>query len=114
MLSNHFNLIEIKAPFFFGLLTVPFAYGGLIGLLYWRLGMEGLIGLGIPLILIPLQVCISSMNGRILQRVNLHKDRRVQMTSELIEAIKQVKMYGWEMAFRTSISAVRSQEELSF
>ena len=32
------------------------------------------------------------------------------MTSELIEAIKQVKMYGWEMAFRTSISTVRSRE----
>ena len=110
MLSNDFNLIEIKAPFFFGLLTVPFAYGGLIGLLYWRLGVEGLIGLGIPLMSIPLQICISNMNGRILQRVNVHKDRRVQITSELIEAIKQVKMYGWEMAFRRIVSAVRSEE----
>ena len=66
LLSNDFNLIEVKAPFFFGLISTPFSFAGIIGLLYWRLGVEGLIGLAVPIVLIPLQLCISKINGRLL------------------------------------------------
>ena len=107
MLSNDFNLLEIKAPFFFGWITVPFAYLGIIAVLLDRLGPEGLIALGIPLVFFPIQLLVSRFNGKLLEQMNKHKDKRVKITTELIEAIKHVKIYGWEMAFRKIICIIR-------
>ena len=109
LLSNDFNLIEVKAPFFFGFITVPFGFGGIIALLYWRLGAEGLISLAIPFAMMPISLWISKLNGSLLQEVNVNKDRRVKITSELIEAIKHIKIYGWEMAFRKIIGTIREK-----
>ena len=39
MLSNDFNMMEIKAPFFFGLCTFPIAYAAFLGVLIYRLGV---------------------------------------------------------------------------
>ena len=45
--------------------------------------------------------------------MNINKDRRVKITAELIDAIKHVKIYGWEMAFRRIICMVREKEVAS-
>jgi hypothetical protein len=81
MISNDFNLIEIKAPFFFGMITLPLAYIGFIVVIYLRIGAEGLIFMGIPLVLIPIQILLGRVNGKTLEKVNVQKDKRIKVTS---------------------------------
>ena len=96
MLSNDFNMMEIKAPFFFGLCTFPIAYAAFLGVLIYRLGVQGIICLGVPLFFIPFQIGLGKVIGKLLVDVNIHKDKRVKITSEVIDAIKFIKIYGWE------------------
>lgn len=50
------------------------------------------------------------MNSSIIQKVNVYKDRRVKVCTEIIEGIKFIKLYGWEIAFKHIIQALRKEE----
>lgn len=63
MISNDFNLIEMKAPYLFGLLSLPFAYFGFIIVIYFRIGVEGLLFIAIPLLAVPFQILIGHYCG---------------------------------------------------
>ena len=110
MLSNDLNAIELKGPLFFSSLITPLALIGIVAILITRLGWAGISCLGIIIILMPIQACIGKINGRILEKVNASKDKRVKMCSEIIEGIKFIKLYGWELAFKRLIQNFRTQE----
>lgn len=95
MLSNDFNIIEVKIPIFFASLTFPFAFIGIAIILLIRLGWPGIIGIMIPVLVFPIQNYIGKKNGQLLQKVNINKDLRVKVCTEIIEGIKFVKLYGW-------------------
>jgi ATP-binding cassette subfamily C (CFTR/MRP) protein 4 len=59
---------------------------------------------------VPVSNCISRNNGGIISNINVFKDKRVQATSEIIEGIRFIKLYGWEEAFRRIIQGIRDQE----
>ena len=40
----------------------------------------------------------------------MHKDKRVELTTELIDGIKFIKFYGWEIAFKKIIKEIREKE----
>ena len=40
----------------------------------------------------------------------MFRDKRIQTTSEVIEGIKFIKLYGWEIAFRKIIQKLRELE----
>lgn len=110
MLSNDFNLLEIKAPFFFGLLICPIAYVSFFAIMIYRLGVEGIICLCVPIIFIPFQIWLGRVNGKMLVDVNLEKDHRVKITTEIIDSIKSIKIYGWETALSRIIGQIRKRE----
>ena len=104
MFANDFNLIELKGPWFFAASPTPIVVIGSIVLLMLRLGWFGIIVPVIIIIFIPLQILVSRLNGGILENINIFKDDRVKMCSEIIEGIKFIKLYGWEMAFKAIIN----------
>lgn len=107
MLSNDFNLFELKAPSFFAGMSTPIIVVGAIALLITRLGWVGIICPLVILLLIPLQLLIGRLNGVILEDINKYKDHRVKLCTEIIEGIKFIKLYGWEIAFREIIQSLR-------
>jgi len=68
-----------------------------------RLGWPGALGMAIVLLVLPISNFISKYNGKLLQEINVYKDRRIKTTTEVIEGIKYIKLYGWEIAFRRII-----------
>ena len=74
---------------------LPITYGGAATLLVIWLGPEGLICMGTPLIFIPLIGCISKLYGKDLEKTTEQKDKRVRIVSDMIDLLKQVKMYAW-------------------
>lgn len=74
MLSNDFNIIEMKNSIFFNTLITPFAFIGITIILINRLGWPGIIGVLVPIIFLPLQNYIGKKNGLLMQKVNFNKD----------------------------------------
>jgi ABC-type bacteriocin/lantibiotic exporter with double-glycine peptidase domain len=110
MLSNDFNTIETKSPLFFVSLGIPLILSGIIAILVTRFGWPGIIIFGVALVIIPVQVLIGKITGSIMQKINIYKDRRVKICTEIIEGIKFIKFYGWELAFKNIIQGLRNQE----
>lgn len=80
---------------------------GLTVLLIVRIGWAGVISVVIVLLYLPLTNKISQANGEFIKEINGFKDRRVKITTEVIEGIKYVKLYGWELAFKRIIQNIR-------
>ena len=103
MISNDFNSVEQKVTFLFAVFVMPVAYGGAAVLLVRWLGPEGLICMGMPLVFMPIIMCISKANGKSLEKTNKHKDIRVRVINDMVELLKQVKMYAWEHVFKKTV-----------
>lgn len=107
LLSSDFNTIEVKSQIFFVSLVTPFTLIGVIVALVFRLGSPGLIIFVVILLFLPLQNFIGKRNGAIIQGINVYKDRRVKLCTEMIEGIKFIKLYGWEIAYERMIKYLR-------
>jgi ABC-type multidrug transport system fused ATPase/permease subunit len=83
-------------------------------LLIVRLGWPGALGMAVVLLVIPISNFISRHYGKLLQEINIYKDKRIKTTTEMIEGIKYIKLYGWEIAFRRIIQNLREQEILNY
>lgn len=88
----------------------PISIIGSVVLLVMRVGWVGVIGIFIAMLTSPLSNCISKRNGALIKEINVHKDHRMQTTSEVIEGIKFIKLYGWELAFRKMVHRIRELE----
>lgn len=64
----------------------------------------------IPLLFLPLQGWVGKINGSFLVEINVNKDKRVKLASELVEGIKHIKIYGWETIFKNMIQKIRESE----
>jgi hypothetical protein len=100
-------VIELRFGAFLIALNFPIFAAGSITLLVMRLGWPGVLGILVTILTIPLTNCISKQNGVLIEEINVYKDRRIQTTSEVIEGIKFIKLYGWEIAFRRIIQNLR-------
>ena len=114
MLSNDFNVMEVKGNIFLGSVSSPILFVGTIIILITRLGWIGVICPLVIAVFIPIQVFIGKMNGSILQDINVYKDERVKLCTEIIEGIKFIKLYGWEIAFKAIIQVLRKKEISQF
>jgi ABC-type multidrug transport system fused ATPase/permease subunit len=94
-------------PLSFSIALFPLLAIGSIALLVLRMGWPGILGILVAMLTFPLSTCISRYNGSLFEQANIHKDRRIETTSEVIEGIKFVKLYGWEAAFRKMIHSIR-------
>lgn len=107
MLASDFNTMEIKMTFVFMAMILPFVMIGVGVILVVRLRWIGLLCVAIPLVILPIQSLLGRRNGQILREVNQFKDKRVKTTTEVIEGIRFVKLYAWEIAFNKMIGFLR-------
>ncbi|KAI8747945.1 multidrug resistance-associated protein 1 [Biomphalaria glabrata] len=78
--------------------------------LWNTLGLPVLAGLGLLVLLVPLNAFIAYKQQK-LQRQNLFwKDKRVKMVNEVLGGIKVLKLYAWEESFQKKILALRQRE----
>jgi len=68
------------------------------------------IGLAILILFLPIQVRIGGLSQRIHRQTVKISSERVTLMSEILRAIKLVKLYGWGRSFSAKVNAVRGQE----
>lgn len=103
LLINDLSVFEGRIASLIFASTFPIILIGSIALLMFRIGWVGIVGVILVLIYVPVSICISKKNGHIIEEANIFKDKRVQLTNETIQAIKSIKLYGWEIAFKKYI-----------
>ncbi len=85
----------------------PIAIVGATIILIAQIGWAGLVGIGFMLLMLPFSWVVSKKNGRTNEEINRFKDERVKLTTELIEGIRYIKLYGWELAFKKMVHKIR-------
>ncbi|XP_075994564.1 ATP-binding cassette sub-family C member 10 isoform X2 [Genypterus blacodes] len=95
---------------FHELWSLPFQFSITLYLLYLQVGVAFVGGLGVALLLVPLNKLLAS---RILDN-NKHmlrwKDSRVKLMTEILSGIRVIKFYNWERHFAQKVADCRSRE----
>uniref|UniRef100_H2YLX7 ABC-type glutathione-S-conjugate transporter n=1 Tax=Ciona savignyi TaxID=51511 RepID=H2YLX7_CIOSA len=111
------NLMSVDAQRFMDLMTYlntvwsgPFQIILAMYFLWQYLGAAVLAGLGVMLLLIPINALIARKTHQLQVRQMKLKDERIKLMNEILNGIKVLKMYAWEMSFKDKVKAIRDKE----
>ena len=110
MISNDFNVVELKVKDLLMTISFPIKLIGYFFLLFYRLGWMCLILFVFIFFIICFQLLLGKFSGHFLKQINVQKDQRIKIYTEIIEGIKVIKLYGWEIAFKQMIQTIREKE----
>ncbi|KRY33393.1 Multidrug resistance-associated protein 1, partial [Trichinella spiralis] len=74
------------------------------------IGASVLSGVGFLILLIPLNYFISSKQNKLQVSQMKYKDERMKLVNEILNGIKVLKLYAWEMAFGKQVNNIRKKE----
>ena len=95
-------------------LVLPFGLVGGTVLIWIMVGWPAIFTFIVPLIIFPIVLAISRKIKQYIVLIAISKDKRIKLCSELIEGIRFIKLYGWEMAFKKKIQNLRENEISNF
>ena len=67
-------------------------------------------GLGLLLLLLPINAIVWTYMEKYQFSQMKKKDERVRIITEILNGIKVIKLYGWELSFIKKINEIRKQE----
>ena len=110
VIANDVNIFERRGLFLSTVfLGIPTLMGGVI-ILWSFYSWASLFGIFYMVLSIPIQQVLIKASTRPQTEKNVITDQRVKLTNELIEGIKLLKMYAWELIFARSIKNLRNKE----
>ncbi|KAF2970611.1 hypothetical protein GQX73_g2991 [Xylaria multiplex] len=80
--------------------------------LYQLVGWSMLSGIGVMLIMIPINGFIARFMKRLQKQQMKNKDSRSRLIAEIINNMKSIKLYAWSTAFMNKLNFVRNDMEL--
>lgn len=89
----------------FQIVLCLYSLHGLLGNSMWA-------GVGIMVVMIPLNAVIAKIQKRLQKTQMKNKDERSRLISEILSNIKSLKLYGWEHPYLDKLNFVRNQKEL--
>ena len=90
--------------------SLPVQIAVALYLLHAQVGLALLAGLAIVLLLIPINALLTKKIAAVSRRMMHFKDKRVQLTNELLHQIRTIKLLALEGRFEGKIKAVRRRE----
>lgn len=111
LLSNDVSRLDFVFQFMHYVWILPFQ-SILISYLIWRqVGLASLVGVvGLLLKTIPVQTGLSRLSSMLRVKVAKRTDHRVGIMNELIQGIKLIKTYAWEIPFQAIVAEARRRE----
>lgn len=109
IVANDINCLD-SVYYITSLCLMPLTLAGGIALLWQFFGVHCLVGIGTLIFFIPIQIILIGKTKKPRQERNKLGDKRVRITNELIEGIRLLKMYAWEINFMDMIMNIRKQE----
>ncbi|KAI0693031.1 hypothetical protein BC835DRAFT_1520746 [Cytidiella melzeri] len=102
--GRHFLFIVLSAP-------LQLAFG--MWFLYAVLGWSSLVGLGVMVALMPVPAWVASLTSGVQKKKMKATDARVQIVTEMMSALRMIKLFGWEPRVKQAVAEKR-EEELSW
>uniref|UniRef100_A0A8C4WSK5 ATP binding cassette subfamily C member 10 n=1 Tax=Gopherus evgoodei TaxID=1825980 RepID=A0A8C4WSK5_9SAUR len=90
--------------------SLPFQFAITLYLLYQQVGVAFLGGLGLALLLVPVNKVIANRIMENNKEMLKHKDTRVKLMTEFLCGMRVIKFYTWERHFGARINACRAKE----
>ncbi|KAL0992606.1 hypothetical protein UPYG_G00095640 [Umbra pygmaea] len=111
------NLMSVDAQRFMDLITyinmiwsAPLQVILALYFLWQNLGPSVLAGIAVMVLMVPVNAVIA-MKTKTYQVAQMKsKDNRIKLMNELLNGIKVLKLYAWELAFKDKVSAIRESE----
>jgi len=99
MIANVMSLIEQRTANVLQITVFPAMLIGVTIIIYLRIGWPCFIGIVLIFISLPFIIKIAITKFETMKIVNKCRDKRTELTTQLIENIKYIKMNGWELYF---------------
>ncbi|KAG0073280.1 hypothetical protein BGZ90_011638 [Linnemannia elongata] len=90
--------------------SVPIYTTVVIGLLVHLMGPPALLGAVLLILANPIQAWAMSRLGPVRKRASQFTDKRIRLTSEILQGIKVIKFFSWESQFLEKLSEIRKSE----
>uniref|UniRef100_H3CHF1 Multidrug resistance-associated protein 1 n=1 Tax=Tetraodon nigroviridis TaxID=99883 RepID=H3CHF1_TETNG len=111
------NLMSVDAQRFMDLITyinmiwsAPLQVVLALYFLWQTLGPSVLAGVGVMVLMVPVNAVIA-MKTKTYQVAQMkNKDSRIKLMNEMLNSIKVLKLYAWELAFKDKVSEIREHE----
>ncbi|XP_046756511.1 multidrug resistance-associated protein 1 isoform X1 [Gallus gallus] len=111
------NLMSVDAQRFMDLATyinmiwsAPLQVILALYLLWRNLGPSVLAGVAVMILLVPINA-VMAMKTKTYQVAQMKsKDNRIKLMNEILNGIKVLKLYAWELAFREKVLEIRQKE----
>ncbi|CAI2733366.1 unnamed protein product [Schistosoma spindalis] len=97
-------------PFINILWSGPFQITIAMILLWRELGPSVLAGVGVLLLLLPINVLVARRSKIFQEKKSTCADSRIKFINELMNGIRVLKLYAWEPSFIKEIGLIRDQE----
>ncbi|KAG8435477.1 hypothetical protein GDO86_013419 [Hymenochirus boettgeri] len=111
------NLMSVDAQRFMDLTTFihllwscPLQIAVSIVFLWKEMGPSVLAGLGVMILLIPLNGVIATVSRKLQIRNMKNKDKRMKIMNEILSGIKILKFFAWETSFENQVQNIREKE----
>ncbi|SPQ22876.1 ebef6632-866d-439f-84cd-3a4a4182fd09 [Thermothielavioides terrestris] len=80
--------------------------------LYQLVGWSMLAGIGVMIIMIPVNGMIARFMKRLQKQQMKNKDARSRLIAEIVNNMKSIKLYAWGAAFMNKLNYIRNDQEL--
>eukprot|EP01128_Nolandella_sp_AFSM9_P005804 TRINITY_DN287_c0_g1_i1.p1 TRINITY_DN287_c0_g1~~TRINITY_DN287_c0_g1_i1.p1 ORF type:complete len:1308 (+),score=249.92 TRINITY_DN287_c0_g1_i1:336-3926(+) len=110
LITSDAVVISYNLPIVINFALLPVQLIAILVLMWRQIKYYSLVNLGILLLALPITGWIGAIMMKIFTSNQEKTDARIKLTTELLHAIRIVKYYAWENAFRKNILAVRAKE----
>ncbi len=110
MSIDSFKVAEICAYLHFLWAATPVQLVMAVLLLYNVLGFSSLAGIGLMILLLPLNLCIARSFNTAQKRIMAATDKRIHATNEVLQNIRIIKYFAWEQRFQATVNEKRKVE----
>ena len=80
--------------------------------LYNLVGISMLAGVGVMILMIPINGFIARISKTLQKRQMKNKDARTRLMTEVLNNMKSIKLYAWGQAFMNKLNFIRNDQEL--
>ncbi|KAF2143052.1 uncharacterized protein K452DRAFT_225934 [Aplosporella prunicola CBS 121167] len=112
MAVDSFKVAEISAYLHFLWANTPVQVVVSVLLLYRILGLSSIAGIGMMILLLPVNMLISKRFAAIQKQILAATDARIHTTNEILTNIRIIKYFAWEQRFISQVNEKRSAELL--
>ncbi|XP_069503216.1 multidrug resistance-associated protein 1 isoform X2 [Ambystoma mexicanum] len=111
------NLMSVDAQRFMDLATyinmiwsAPLQVILALYLLWQNLGPSVLAGVAVMILLVPVNAVLAVKTKKYQVAQMKNKDNRIKLMNEILNGMKVLKLYAWEIAFKEKVIGIRQQE----